>query len=178
MRYFGTVVRGVRMPVIKEGDDIVSVVSDTLMKAIDESGIKVNDRDVIGITESVVARAQGNYATVDQFAKDVRCKMGNGPVGLVFPILSRNRFLEMLKAIASGVDELIVQLSYPSDEVGNPIISFDDLDNSHRRNARPVRQQFRSINVWLSIFAILHHHLTLSTKMTIFMYICNPFVTQ
>lgn len=131
MRYFGTVVRGVRMPVIKEGDDIVSVVSDTLIKAIDESGIEVHDKDVIGITESVVARAQGNYATVDQFAKDVRNKMGKGPVGLVFPILSRNRFLEMLKAIASGVDELIVQLSYPSDEVGNPIISYDDLDNNH-----------------------------------------------
>ena len=131
MRYFGTVVRGVRMPVIKEGDDIVSVVSDTLMKAIDESGIKVYDRDVIGITESVVARAQGNYATIEQFSKDVRNKMGSGTVGLVFPILSRNRFLEMLKAIASGVDELIVQLSYPSDEVGNPIISFDDLDNNH-----------------------------------------------
>ena len=131
MRYFGTVVRGVRMPVIKEGDDIVSVVSDTLMKAIDESGIKVCDRDVIGITESVVARAQGNYATIEQFSKDVRNKMGSGTVGLVFPILSRNRFLEMLKAIASGVDELIVQLSYPSDEVGNPIISFDDLDNNH-----------------------------------------------
>ena len=131
MRYFGTVVRGVRMPVIKEGDDIVSIVSDTLIKAIEESNIKVNDRDVIGITESVVARAQGNYATVDQFSKDVRNKMGKGTVGLVFPILSRNRFLEMLKAIAKGVDELVVQLSYPSDEVGNPIISFDDLDNNH-----------------------------------------------
>ena len=131
MRYFGTVVRGVRMPVIKEGDDIVSIVSDTLMKAIDESGIEVRDKDVIGITESVVARAQGNYATVDQFSQDVRNKMGSGTVGLVFPILSRNRFLEMLKAIAKGVDELIVQLSYPSDEVGNPIISYDDLDNNH-----------------------------------------------
>ena len=131
MRYFGTVVRGVRMPVIKEGDDIVSVVTDTLMKAIDESGIEVHDKDVIGITESVVARAQGNYATIEQFSADVRKKMGKGTVGLVFPILSRNRFLEMLKAIANGVDNLVVQLSYPSDEVGNPVISYDDLDNNH-----------------------------------------------
>lgn len=131
MRFFGTVVRGVRMPVIKENDDIAEIVTSTLNLAFKEENITVHDRDVIGITESVCARAQGNYATTAQLAKDVKNKVGKGPVGLISPILSRNRFYAMLQAIASGVDELIIQLTYPSDEVGNPIVDYDSLDSKH-----------------------------------------------
>lgn len=139
MRHFGTVVRGVRMPVIKEGDNIVDVVCSNLFSALDEEGVIVHDKDVIGITESVVARAQGNYCTANDFSLDVRNKMGSGTVGLIFPILSRNRFLEMLKAIAKGVDELVVMLSYPSDEVGNPITDYDALDS---KNVNPYTDVF------------------------------------
>lgn len=128
MRHFGVTARGVRMPVIKAGDRLEDIIFDNVTSALDEEHITVRDGDVIGITESIVARAQHNYVHISDIAEDVRQKCGHGPVGLVFPILSRNRFLAILQGIAAGVDELIIQLSYPSDEVGNALVSLDQLD--------------------------------------------------
>lgn len=128
MRHFGVTARGVRMPVIKAFDPLEDIIFETLTKSLDEDNIAVRDGDVIGITESIVARAQNNYASLQNIATSVRQKMGDGPVGLLFPILSRNRFLALLQGIAQGVDELIIQLSYPSDEVGNALISLDQMD--------------------------------------------------
>lgn len=129
-RYFGTVSRGVRAPIIREGDDLVKIVVDTLLKASEEEGVPFRDRDVIAVTEAVLARAQGNYATVDQIAGDVRLKFPEGEIGVIFPILSRNRFSINLKGIARGAKKIYLQLSYPSDEVGNALIKADDLDRS------------------------------------------------
>lgn len=128
MRHFGVTARGVRMPVIHAGDPLEEIIFDTVTSSIDEEHIQVRDGDIIGITESIVARAQKNYALITDIAKDVRQKCGQGPVGLIFPILSRNRFLAILQGIAAGVDELIIQLSYPSDEVGNALVSLDQID--------------------------------------------------
>lgn len=130
MRHFGVTARGVRMPVIKQGDDLASLIPEELYKALDQEHVVVHDRDIIGITESIVARAQGNYASIDDIAHDVRRQLGDGTVGLVFPILSRNRFLALLQGIAKGVDHLIIQLSYPSDEVGNALVDLDRLDEA------------------------------------------------
>lgn len=156
MRHFGTVARGLRMPVIKEGDKLGDIVFNTLSEAIDEEGLRVNDKDVISITESIVARSQGNYASTEALAKDVLNKTGGGTVGLVFPILSRNRFLIILQSIAKGVDKLIVQLSYPSDEVGNPLVSFDDLDKNHINSVTDsfTEEEFRNL------FSDLRHPFT------------------
>ena len=128
MRTVGTRVMGIRTPIIQSGDDLPAVVAESLLDYVKESGESLNDRDVVGITEAVVARAQGNYATVEQIAKDVRDKFPSGTVGVVFPILSRNRFSMLLKGIGMGADKLIIQLSYPSDEVGNHLIDPDLLD--------------------------------------------------
>jgi len=127
-RNIGTVVRGIRAPIIKKGDDLVEVVISSLQKAWQEEGITVRDRDVIAITESVVARAQGNYVTVDDIAADIREKFQGGEVGVVFPILSRNRFSLILKGIARGAEKVILLLSYPSDEVGNHLMDVDKMD--------------------------------------------------
>lgn len=127
-RLIGTVARGVRAPIIREGDDICEIVVNSVLSAVKENDIKLNDRDVIGVTEAVVARSQGNYATVDQIAKDVKEKYQDNTVGLIFPILSRNRFAICLRGIARGLKKIILMLSYPSDEVGNHLISLDDLD--------------------------------------------------
>lgn len=129
-RMVGTVVRGLRSPIIQQGDAIVDVVTDTVLKAAKAEGFAFRDRDIVSITESVVARAQGNYATVDQIAKDVRAKYGGEPVGVLFPILSRNRFAVLLRGIAKGTDKVILQLSYPSDEVGNHLFDPEQLDES------------------------------------------------
>mgnify|MGYP001170178875 FL=1 len=139
MRHFGVTARGVRMPVIKQGDDLATLIPQHLFQAIDEEKISVHDHDVIGITESIVARAQGNYASIDDIAHDVRAKLGEGTVGLVFPILSRNRFLALLQGIAKGVDHLVIQLSYPSDEVGNGLVDVDRLDAA---NVDPYKDVF------------------------------------
>ena len=127
-RYFGTVSRGVRAPIIKNGDDIVKVVTETLLKASENEGVGFRNHDVVAMTEAIVARAQGNYASVEQIAKDVKAKLGGETIGLIFPILSRNRFSVCLKGIAKGAKKVVLMLSYPSDEVGNHLVSLDALD--------------------------------------------------
>ena len=128
-RMVGTVSRGVRAPIIKEGDDIVEIVTSSILEASKDDGFKFNDRDVVAMTEAVVARAQGNYATVDDIAFDISAKFGGDTVGVIFPILSRNRFAICLRGIAKGVKKVVLMLSYPSDEVGNHLISLDMLDD-------------------------------------------------
>ena len=127
-RYVGTTSRGIRLPIIKTGDDLASIVTNSVIEASENEPFKLNDKDVIAITESVVARSQGNYATVDDIAKDVKNKFGGGSVGVIFPILSRNRFAILLKGMARGLDKIVLMLSYPSDEVGNALLSYDELD--------------------------------------------------
>ena len=127
-RYVGTTSRGIRLPIIKKGDDLAKIVTDSVLLASKEEPFKINDRDVIAITESVVARSQGNYASVDDIAKDVHDKFGGGTIGVIFPILSRNRFAILLKGFARGVDKIVLMLSYPSDEVGNALLTYDELD--------------------------------------------------
>ena len=127
-RFFGTVSRGVRAPIIKEGDDIVSIVTQTILNASKNEGVALRDKDVIAMTEAIVARAQGNYVSIDDIASDIKAKFGGETVGVIFPILSRNRFSVCLKGIASGCKKVVVMLSYPSDEVGNHLIDLDLLD--------------------------------------------------
>ncbi len=129
-RMVGTVSRGIRAPIIKEGDNIVDIVADSILLAAKEDGFTIKDRDVVAMTEAIVARAQGNYATVDDIATDINNKFGGETVGVIFPILSRNRFAICLRGIAKGVKKVVIMLSYPSDEVGNHLISVDDVDNS------------------------------------------------
>jgi len=128
MRTIGTVVRGVRAPIIRQGDDIAKITAAAVMEAWKEAGITPCDRDVVAVTESVVARAQGNYATVAQIAKDVRTKTGGCIIGVAFPILSRNRFSLLLRGMAAGCSKIVLLLSYPSDEVGNHLVDWDLLD--------------------------------------------------
>ena len=127
-RMVGTVSRGLRAPIIREGDDLVRIVTETVLEASKQDGFAVRDRDVVAMTEAIVARAQGNYATVADIAADVKAKLGGGTIGVVFPIMSRNRFAICLRGIASGAKKVIVQLSYPSDEVGNHLIDDDLVD--------------------------------------------------
>ncbi len=127
MKYTGTISRGVKAPIIRKGDDIAKVVCDSLENLTNLDGVVLNDGDIICVTESVVAIAQNNFATISQIANDVRSKFSKGVVGLVFPILSRNRFSLLLEAINQGVDSLVIQLSYPKDEVGNSIIKEEEL---------------------------------------------------
>ncbi len=122
MKTFGTISRGIKTPIIKEGDDLVKIVCDSVISATQKENVALQDKDIVAITEAVVGIAQGNYATVDQIAKDVKDKFGDETVGLVFPIMSRNRFSMLLKGISMGVKKLIIQLSYPQDEVGNALI--------------------------------------------------------
>lgn len=125
-----TISRGIKAPIIREGNDIVSIVCDCVLSASKELGFTLRDRDVVAVTEAVVARAAGNYATVDAIAEDVRRKLGGNTIGLVFPILSRNRFAICLRGIARGARKVVVQLGYPSDEVGNHLVDIDALDDS------------------------------------------------
>ena len=129
-RKIGTTSRGVRCPIIREGDDLAQIVVDSVIEAAESEGFQLRDRDVVGVTESVVARAQGNYASVDAIAKDVRTKLGGETVGVIFPILSRNRFAICLRGIARGCKKVVLMLSYPSDEVGNELVSLDKLDEA------------------------------------------------
>ncbi|MBE6696674.1 MAG: F420-0--gamma-glutamyl ligase [Ruminococcaceae bacterium] len=129
-RRVGTVSRGIRCPIIREGDDLASIVSDSVLEAAEFEGFELRDRDVISITESIVARAQGNYASVDDIAADVKAKLGGGTVGVIFPILSRNRFAICLRGIAKGAKKIVLMLSYPSDEVGNELVSIDKIDEA------------------------------------------------
>lgn len=127
-RITGTIARGLRTPIIRQGDDIAGIVAETVLKASEIEGFPISDKDVVAVTESVVARAQGNYASVDAIAKDIRAKFGGDTLGVIFPILSRNRFAICLKGIARGVRKIVLMLSYPSDEVGNQLIDVDMLD--------------------------------------------------
>ena len=126
-KYVGTTSRGIRMPIIKKGDNLANIVVENLLLASKNEPFPIKDRDVIAITESVVARSQGNYASIDDIAQDVHNKFGDGPLGVIFPILSRNRFSILLKGMARGVKKIIVMLSYPSDEVGNALITADQV---------------------------------------------------
>ena len=127
-RTVGTVSRGIRAPIIRQGDDIVDVVVSSVLEASREDGFAIRDRDIVAMTEAIVARAQGNYATVDDIAADVRAKFGGETVGVILPILSRNRFSICLRGIAKGAKKIVLMLSYPSDEVGNHLVSLDALD--------------------------------------------------
>ena len=127
-RLFGTVSRGVRAPIIKNGDDIVKIVTDSVLEASKVEGVAFHDKDVVAMTEAIVARAQGNYASIDDIANDVKAKLGGQTIGVIFPILSRNRFSVCLKGIARGTKKVVLMLSYPSDEVGNHLVSLDALD--------------------------------------------------
>lgn len=129
-RKVGTVSRGIRCPIIREGDNLAQVVVDSVLDAAGCEGFELRDRDVISITESIVARAQGNYASVQDIADDVRAKLGGGSIGVIFPILSRNRFAICLKGIAMGAEKVVLMLSYPSDEVGNSLLTLDQLDEA------------------------------------------------
>lgn len=129
-RKIGTVSRGVRCPIIREGDDIASIVVNSVTEAAKAEGFELRNRDVVAITESVVARAQGNYVSVDAIAKDVKNKLGGETIGVIFPILSRNRFAICLRGIAKGAKKIVLMLSYPSDEVGNALVSLDQLDEA------------------------------------------------
>lgn len=129
-RKVGTVSRGVRCPIIREGDNLVDIVVNSVLEAAQSEGFALKDRDVIGITESIVARAQGNYASVQDIAADVKAKLGGETVGVIFPILSRNRFAINLKGIAMGCKKVVLMLSYPSDEVGNALLNYDQLDEA------------------------------------------------
>ena len=127
-RRVGTVSRGIRCPIIREGDNLAEIVTNSVLEAAEIEGFELRDRDVISMTESIVARAQGNYASVDAIAADVRAKLGGGTIGVIFPILSRNRFAICLRGIAMGAKKIVLMLSYPSDEVGNELVSLDKID--------------------------------------------------
>ena len=129
-RRVGTISRGIRCPIIREGDDLAAIVADSVLEAAEAEGFELRDRDVISITESIVARAQGNYASVDDIAADVKAKLGGETIGVIFPILSRNRFAICLRGIAKGAKKVVLMLSYPSDEVGNELVSLDKLDEA------------------------------------------------
>ena len=129
-RRVGTISRGIRCPIIREGDNLAAIVADSVLEAAKCEGFEIRDRDVISVTESIVARAQGNYASIDDIAADVHQKYGNETVGVIFPILSRNRFAICLKGIAKGAKKIVLMLSYPSDEVGNSLMNLDMLDES------------------------------------------------
>ncbi len=129
-RKTGTVSRGIRCPIIREGDDLAKIVCDSVIDAAKSEGFELRDKDVVAVTESILARSQGNYATVDAIAKDVKAKLGGETVGVIFPILSRNRFAICLRGIAKGCKKIVLMLSYPSDEVGNHLLTYDQLDEA------------------------------------------------
>ena len=129
-RKVGTISRGIRCPIIREGDNLADIVVSSVLEAAESEGFELRDRDVISVTESIVARAQGNYASVAAIAQDVKEKLGGETIGVIFPILSRNRFAICLRGIAMGAKKVVLMLSYPSDEVGNALVSQDQLDEA------------------------------------------------
>lgn len=155
-RLVGTVSRGVRAPIIRENDDICKIVVDSVINASISEGFSLRDKDVVGITEAVVARAQGNYATVDDIAADIKAKFPDGTFGVVFPILSRNRFSICLKGIARGAKKIILMLSYPSDEVGNHLVTLDQLDEN---NVNPWSDVLTEAK-YRELFGYQKHHFT------------------
>lgn len=155
-RKLGTVSMGIRCPIIKQGDDLAEIVTNSVMEACQEENIKLRDKDVIAITESVVARAQGNYATVDQIATDIKKKYNGEEIGVIFPILSRNRFAMLLKGIAKGTNKVILMLNYPSDEVGNALLTWDQLDE---KNINPYSDVL-TYNEYRNLFGYNVHEFT------------------
>lgn len=155
-RRVGTVSRGIRCPIIRQGDDLAQIVSDSVIEAAEAEGFALRDKDVISITESIVARAQGNYCSVDDIATDVRTKLGGGTVGVIFPILSRNRFAICLKGIAMGCKKIVLMLSYPSDEVGNQLISIDMVDEA---GVNPYSDVL-SLEKYRELFGYVKHEFT------------------
>ncbi|MBR5540565.1 MAG: coenzyme F420-0:L-glutamate ligase [Clostridia bacterium] len=155
-RRVGTISRGIRCPIIREGDDLAAIVADSVLQAAEAEGFALRDRDVISITESIVARAQGNYASVDAIATDVRAKFGGGTVGVIFPILSRNRFAICLRGIAKGAKKIVLMLSYPSDEVGNELISIDKIDEA---GVNPY-SDILSLEKYRELFGVNKHEFT------------------
>ena len=139
-RVVGTVVRGLRTPIINTGDNIVEIAVNTVLHTAEVEGFSIQDRDIVTITESVVARAQGNYATIDDIATDINAKFGEETVGVIFPILSRNRFANCLRGIARGTKRIVLMLSYPADEVGNHLVDIDELD-------------VKGINPWVDVLS-------------------------
>ena len=129
-RKVGTISRGIRGPIIREGDNLVDITVNSVLEAAESEGFELRNRDVIALTESIVARAQGNYASVDDIALDVKNKLGGETIGVIFPILSRNRFAINLRGIAKGCKKVVLMLSYPSDEVGNALLTYDQLDDA------------------------------------------------
>ena len=129
-RKVGTISRGIRCPIIREGDDLVKITVDSVLEAAEAEGFTLRNRDVVALTESIVARAQGNYAKIEDIALDIKNKLGDDTIGIIFPILSRNRFSILLKAFAMACKKVVLMLSYPSDEVGNALLSYDDLDEA------------------------------------------------
>ena len=146
-RVVGTVVRGLRCPIIKEGDKIEDIVVESVLKASEAEGFTINDKDIVTVTESVVARAQGNYASIDNIATDIKAKFGDDTIGVIFPILSRNRFAICLRGIAKGAKKIVLMLSYPSDEVGNHLVDLDMLDDKGVNPWTDVltEQEFRNL---------------------------------
>lgn len=155
-RMVGTVSRGLRAPIIREGDDLKKIVTESVLEASRQEGFEVRNRDIVAMTEAIVARAQGNYATVSDIAEDVRAKLGGGTVGLIFPILSRNRFAICLRGIASGAEKIVLMLSYPSDEVGNHLIDWDMLDS---KAVDPYRDVL-SLESYRELFGYNKHRFT------------------
>ena len=129
-RRTGTISRGIRCPIIRQGDDLAQIVCNSVVEAAEIDGFKLRDKDVVAVTESIVARSQGNYASIDAIAKDVKAKLGGETIGVIFPILSRNRFAVCLRGIAMGAKKVVLMLSYPSDEVGNHLLTYDQLDDA------------------------------------------------
>ena len=154
-RMVGTVSRGIRAPIIREGDDLQKIVTESVLEASRQDGFEIRDRDVIAMTEAIVARAQGNYATVDDIAADVRAKMGD-TVGVIFPILSRNRFAICLRGIAKGCKKVVLMLSYPSDEVGNHLVDWDSMDQA---DIDPYRDVL-SLDRYRELFGYKKHRFT------------------
>ncbi len=155
-RKTGTVSRGIRCPIIREGDDLASIVANSVLEASEAEGFPLRDRDVVAVTESVVARSQGNYATVDDIASDVKAKLGGGTIGVIFPILSRNRFAICLRGIAKGAKKIVLMLSYPSDEVGNELVSLDQIDEA---GVNPYSDVL-SLKKYRSLFGVNKHPFT------------------
>ncbi len=155
-RTIGTVSRGVRAPIIRNGDDIVEIVTNSVLEASQDAGFEFHDRDIVAMTEAIVARAQGNYATVDDIAEDVKAKFGGETVGVIFPILSRNRFAICLRGIAKGSKKVVLMLSYPSDEVGNHLISLDAVDE---KGVNPYTDVL-SLEKYRELFGYVKHRFT------------------
>lgn len=156
MSKFGTIVRGIKAPIIQAHDPLEEIVFESVVSALKEDNIEVYDQDIVAITEAIVARAQNNYVTIDDIAQDVQSKFDKGTVGLVFPILSRNRFSMLLKGIAQGVERLVVQLSYPGDEVGNPLLSYEQMEEA---KINPYTDHFDEAS-FRSIFPTIAHPFT------------------